>query len=135
MNMNNSNRLKCNGFTLIELLIVMVILGLLASLVAPTLFSKVSSSKIKTAQTQMKMLSTAIDAYRLDVGSYPTSLDLLIKSDDSNWDGPYLPKAVPKDPWGQEYNYSVDGSNYKLFSYGSDKKAGGDGEGKDIIYE
>lgn len=135
MNMNNSNRLKCNGFTLIELLIVMVILGLLASLVAPTLFSKVSSSKIKTAQTQMKMLSTAIDAYRLDVGSYPTSLDLLIKSDDSSWDGPYLPKAVPKDPWGQEYNYSVDGSNYKLFSYGSDKKAGGDGEGKDIIYE
>ena len=135
MNMNNSNRLICKGFTLIELLIVMVILGLLASLVAPTLFSKVSSSKIKTAQTQMKMLSTAIDAYRLDVGSYPTSLDLLIKSDDSNWDGPYLPKAVPKDPWGQEYNYSVDGSNDKLFSYGSDKKAGGDGEGKDIIYE
>ncbi len=135
MNMNNSNRLICKGFTLIELLIVMVILGLLASLVAPTLFSKVSSSKIKTAQTQMKMLSTAIDAYRLDVGSYPSSLDLLIKSDDSNWDGPYLPKAVPKDPWGQEYNYSADGSNYKLYSYGSDKKAGGDGEGKDIIYE
>ncbi len=135
MNMNNSNRLICKGFTLIELLIVMVILGLLASLVAPTLFSKVSSSKIKTAQTQMKMLSTAIDAYRLDVGSYPTSLDLLIKSDDTNWDGPYLPKAVPKDPWGQEYSYSVDGSNYKLYSFGSDKKAGGDGEGKDIVYE
>ena len=75
------------GFTLIELLIVMVILGLLASLVAPKMFGKIGSSKQKTAQTQMEMLSTALDMYRLDVGSYPASLQALRESNDANWQG------------------------------------------------
>lgn len=126
---------KDRGFTLIELLIVMVILGLLASLVAPTLFSKVSSSKIKTAQTQMKMLSTALDAYRLDMGSYPAELNQLLKSDESGWDGPYMPKSIPKDPWGSDYNYSLTENGYALSSFGSDKKEGGEGEAGDIVYE
>ena len=80
------------GFTLIELLIVIVILGLLASLVAPEMFSKVDSSKRKTAATQMKMLQTSIDAFRLDTGRVPAALAELTKSDVRGWDGPYLPK-------------------------------------------
>ena len=130
--------LRNNGFTLIELLIVLVILGLLASLVAPKMFSKVDSSMIKTAQTQMKLIETALDTYRLDVGQHPDSLDELIKSDKKNWDGPYLPKEVPLDPWGNPYIYSRPGDNgkpFNLMSYGKDGRSGGDDDNADIIHQ
>lgn len=123
------------GFTLIELLIVIVILGLLASLVAPKMFGKEESSKIKIAETQMKMLETALDTFRLDVGSYPDNLDELISSNKKNWDGPYLPKEVPMDPWGNPYIYSKpgkDGRDYQMLSYGADGKSGGEENGADI---
>jgi general secretion pathway protein G len=124
------------GFTLIELLIVMVILGLLASLVAPSMFGKIGSSKQKTAQTQMEMFSTALDMYRLDVGNYPNSLDALRDSKDPNWQGPYLPKDVPKDPWGNAYNFKFPGEKgeFDLMSFGSDGKQGGEGVNIDISY-
>lgn len=127
---------KTQGFTLIELLIVMVILGLLASLVAPTMFSKVASSKIKTAETQMKMLVTSMDAFRLDVGRYPQSLAELRHSDAASWDGPYLPKEVPMDPWGNPYVYTVPGAEeaFDLISYGADGKPGGEEENADVSY-
>lgn len=127
---------RSRGFTLIELLIVLVILGLLASLVAPKMFSKVDSSKIKTAETQLKLLETALDTYRLDVGRHPSSLDELIKSKEKNWDGPYLPKEVPLDPWGNPYVYAVPGADGKAFdlrSYGKDGKSGGEGDDADLI--
>ncbi len=128
------------GFTLIELLIVMVIIGLLASLVAPKLFSKLGSSKVKTAKAQIQMIATALDAFRLDVGRYPTTeegLKVLWKNPGNikNWDGPYLPKAVPNDPWGNPYIYKApgpDGKPYELKSLGADGKPGGTGENKDI---
>lgn len=126
------------GFTLIELLIVIVILGLLASLVAPSMFSKVDSSKIKTAQTQMKMMETALDTYRLDMGNYPTALNELVKSDKSGWDGPYLPKDIPLDPWGNQYVYQspgLDGALYTLLSRGKDGKEGGEDDNADIIHK
>mgnify|MGYP000232876011 CR=1 FL=1 len=125
-----------SGFTLIELLIVMVILGLLASLVAPKMFGKVGASKQKTAQTQMEMFSTALDMYRLDVGSYPTTLNDLMTSSDPNWQGPYLPKEIPNDPWGNAYIYKFPGENreYDLMSLGNDAKLGGVDEASDIIY-
>ena len=97
------------GFTLIELLIVIVILGLLMSLVAPTMFSKVDSTKIKTAKAQMQMLQTALDTYRLDMGDYPKQLGELIQSDKAGWDGPYLPKRLPLDPWSNSYSYKSPG--------------------------
>ncbi|CED70271.1 type II secretion system major pseudopilin GspG [Aliivibrio wodanis] len=124
------------GFTLIELLIVMVILGLLASLVAPSMFSKVASSKIKTAETQMQMLATSLDAYRLDIGMYPSSLEELRRSDKPRWDGPYLPKDVPMDPWGNPYIYKYPSSEneYDLMSYGLDGSVGGEGEAADVSY-
>ena len=126
----------CRGFTLIELLIVMVILGLLASLVAPKMFGKVGASKQKTALTQMEMFSTALDMYRLDVGSYPNELNSLTNSSDPNWQGPYLPKDVPNDPWGGSYIYKFPGevSEYDLMSLGNDKALGGTGEASDVIH-
>ncbi|RUO46661.1 type II secretion system protein GspG [Pseudidiomarina aquimaris] len=127
-----------NGFTLIELLIVIVILGLLASLVAPQMFSKVDSSMIKTAETQMKMLETSLNTYRLDMGSYPESLDELLASEKPNWQGPYFPKEVPPDPWGNEYVYRMpgdDGAPYTLLSYGADGQAGGEENNADIIHK
>lgn len=121
-----------------ELMIVLIILGLLGSLVAPKLFSKVSSSKKKTAVAQMQMFETAIDTYRLDMGNVPASLDELVKSDHPNWDGPYLPKAIPMDPWGQPYIYSVPGQEnrpYSIMSYGLDGKVGGTDESEDVIHQ
>lgn len=127
---------KKSGFTLIELLIVMVILGLLASLVGPALFGKVDSSKIKTAQAQMQLISTALDTYRLDLGDYPDNLAELRASSKSNWDGPYFPKDVPMDPWGNPYVYKKPGDNgadYDLRSYAKDGKPGGTEDNQDII--
>lgn len=127
------------GFTLIELLIVMVIIGLLASLVGPKLFKKVGASKQKTAKAQIELLGTALDSYRLDVGSYPTTQQGLKALREKlqgveNWDGPYLPKNVPLDPWGHKYIYKCPGDHgdYDLSSLGKDGQVGGEGEAKDI---
>lgn len=123
------------GFSLIELLVVMVIMGLLASLVGPAMFGKVDSSKVKTAETQIQMIGTALDAYRLDTGRYPTDLNELLDSNVRGWDGPYLPKSVPLDPWGSAYVYELDAANakrYSLLSLGSDGAVGGVEDAADI---
>lgn len=107
------------GWSLIELLVVMVILGLLATLVAPRLFGKVEQSKVTAAKAQIELLGTALDSFRLDVGRYPESLDELLSSDKQNWRGPYLrKKQIPMDPWGEEYQYEVteNGRDYHLSS-------------------
>jgi len=131
---------KRSAFTLIELLVVIVIIALLASLVAPKLFGKLDNAKVKTAYAQMEMLSTALDAFRLDVGRYPTDqegLEVLWakESNVKNWNGPYLPKKVNKDSWGNPYHYKNPGSDkqeYDLFSYGADGKEGGSSSAADI---
>jgi general secretion pathway protein G len=126
------------GFTLIELLIVMIILGLLAALVAPKMFQKVGSSKQKAAKAQIAMLGTALDAYRLDVGKYPTAqegLEALRKNPGHDtWDGPYLSKDTPPDPWGKQYVYRYPGEHgdYDLYSMGADGQEGGEGENSDV---
>jgi general secretion pathway protein G len=129
---------KNRGFTLIELLIVIVILGLLMSLVAPKMFSKVESSKRNAALAQMQMLQTSLDTYRLDMGNYPTSLNELRTSDKNGWDGPYIPKEVPNDPWGNAYIFESPGDNGKAFnllSYGKDGKAGGKDDDEDLVHQ
>ena len=126
------------GFTLIELLIVIVILGLLASLVAPTMFSKVSSSQRNTAAAQMQMMQTSLDTYLLDMGDYPATLEELRRSDKKGWDGPYLPKAVPMDPWGNPYVYRTPGENgapFYLASLAKDGQIGGEGDNMDIVHQ
>jgi general secretion pathway protein G len=127
------------GFTLIELLVVMVILGLLAALVVPNYVRQGEKAKIKAARVQIENLGAALDTFRLDVGRYPTSqegLDALRErpSGVDRWDGPYLKKEVPKDPWGALYLYRSPGEKepYELFSYGADGVAGGSGDGTDI---
>lgn len=123
-----------SGFSLIELMIAMVIIGLIASLIGPAMFGKVDSSKIKTAQAQMQLLSTALDTYRLDVGAYPETLNELLISEKVNWDGPYFPKAIPKDPWGNEYLYTLNrsGGSYKLLSKG--KNGAMEDNGDDVVF-
>lgn len=128
---------KDHGFTLIELLIVIVILGLLMSLVAPAMFSKVDSTKVKTARAQMQMIETALDTYRLDMGDYPTQLKHLVQSDSAGWDGPYMPKKIPDDPWGNPYNFASpgpDGQSYQLSSLGKDGALGGEDTSADVIH-
>ena len=118
----------------------MVILGLLAALVGPRMFGKVGKSKQKAAKTQISMFETALDIYRLDVGEYPATdhgLEALrVQPDDADkWDGPYLPKDIPLDPWGNPYDYVSPGENaeYEVISYGADGTAGGEGEDLDIV--
>lgn len=136
------------GFTLIEILIVVVIIGLLATLVAPRLIGKLSESKEKIARQQIEMISTALDLFRADVGRYPTTeegLKALVKKPEEVpkelWRGPYLKHGkLPKDPWGRPFHYfgpdseyaKSKGVDYVIISYGADGKPGGEGENKDI---
>ncbi len=133
------------GFTLIEMLVVLVIIGLLAGLVGPKLFGKVDSSKVQTAQTQVKMLKSALESMRLDVGRFPTAAEGLAllntqPQDEklrARWHGPYLDGEIPDDPWGMPYQYSIPGSNgqpFALYSFGADGKAGGEGLDADVGY-
>ncbi|AOJ09949.1 type II secretion system protein GspG [Burkholderia mayonis] len=126
---------RISGFTLLELLVVMVIIGLLAGLVAPRYFEQVGKSNTKIARAQIVSLGQALDQYRLDVGSYPTTeegLQALVAkpSDATRWSGPYLQKAVPVDPWDRPYQYRSPGEHgdYDLYSLGKDGRGGGVGE-------
>jgi general secretion pathway protein G len=135
-----SVRKRDEGFTLIELLVVLIILGLLSALVAPKFFGKIEKAKIKTAKAQIELLGAALDDFRLDNGRYPTTeegLNALREKpgDLETWDGPYLPKPVPMDPWGRPYHYQCPGEHgdYDLFSYGKDGVEGGEKDDQDIV--
>jgi general secretion pathway protein G len=127
------------GFTLLELLVVLVILGLLAGYVAPKYFAQVGKSEVKTAAAQIVALEKALDQYRIDTSRYPSTEQglaaLNIKpADEPRWDGPYLKKTVPNDPWGKPYQYRAPGEHGEidLFSYGRDGVPGGTGNDADI---
>jgi general secretion pathway protein G len=136
---NISSRYRSEGFTLLELLVVMVILGLLAGYVAPKYFGQVGKSEVKVARAQIDAFDKALDQYRLDTGHYPSTAQgmsaLSTKpANEAKWDGPYLKKTVPPDPWGNAYQYRQPGEHgeYDLFSYGKDGQPGGSGEAADI---
>jgi general secretion pathway protein G len=131
------------GFTLIEMLVVLVLVGLLASLVGPRLFSKVDTAKVQTAQTQIKLLKGALETLRLDLGEYPNvpeGLTWLVSAPSdtaisARWKGPYLDGALPMDPWGRAYQYIPpvnSGQAFGIVSYGSDGKLGGTESNADI---
>lgn len=127
------------GFTLLELLVVIVIIGLLAGLVAPRYFDQVAKSNTKIARAQIDSLEKALDQYRLDVGSYPTTEQGLAALNTrpqnlEKWAGPYLKKSVPPDPWGARYLYKAPGDHgdYDLQSLGSDGQPGGTGDATDV---
>ena len=133
------SRFRQHGFTLLELLVVMVIIGLLAAYVGPKYFSQVGKSEVKTARAQIVGFEKALEQYRLEVGDYPTTEQglaaLVTKPANVNhWDGPYIGKAVPLDPWGHAYVYKSPGDHGEidLSSLGRDGRAGGDGLDADI---
>ena len=130
---------RSQGFTLIELLVVIVIIGLLVGYVAPRYFAQVGRSEVQVAKAQIDGLEKALDQYRLDTRRYPSAeqgLDALVlrPQNEANWNGPYLKKAVPPDPWGRPYVYRTPGRNgdFDLLSYGRDGKPGGNGEDADL---
>lgn len=130
---------KSIGFTLLELLVVMVIIGLLVGYVAPMYFKQVGKSEVKVARAQMESFGKALDQYRLDTGNYPSTeqgLTALVTkpADEVRWDGPYLKKGLPVDPWGTAYQYKRPGAHgeYDILSFGKDGVAGGAGEDADL---
>ena len=131
--------LRSRGFTLLEVLVVLVILGLLTAYVAPKYFAQVGKSEVKAARAQIDSLEKALDQYRIDVGHYPSNeqgLQALVAKpgDEPRWDGPYLRKALPNDPWGKPYQYRFPGekSEIDLFSFGRDGQPGGTDQSADI---
>ncbi len=125
------------GFTLLELLAVLVILGLVGAIVAPQVFKWLDKANFDATRVQIEALSGSIDLYRLEVGSYPPTLEALVRkpSGVERWNGPYLRKAViPKDPWKREYRYRVPGEHgpYDLYPLGADGVEGGQGNNADI---
>lgn len=132
------------AFTLIEVLVVIVVIAILATFVAPSLFRNVGDARVAAARTQIESFGTALDAYKLDNGVYPSTAQGLMAlrqrptlDPPANWRSPYLRKDVPTDPWGNAYVYlspgAVNPTNYDLLSYGADGRAGGDGENADIV--
>lgn len=135
---NNEHIGSGKGFTLVELLVVMVIIALLAALVGPRLFPKLGKGKQSACSAQIELIGQGLDHFRLDIGRYPTTQEglntLMVNSGIEKWDGPYLKKALPSDPWGKPFHYQCPGSHgeYDLFSYGRDGAPGGEGEDKDV---
>lgn len=128
------------GFTLLELLVVIVIIGLLAAYVGPKYFSQLGKSEATVARAQIEAFEKSLDTFRLDVGRYPTTEEGLAAlmtapaSAGAKWNGPYLKKGVPQDPWGHPYQYRAPGARgeYEIVSTGKDGQPGGTGDNADI---
>lgn len=129
------------GFTLIELLVVLIILGLLSGLVGPRVMKHFGESKVKTAKLQIEELAAALDMYKLDTDTYPSSqqgLKALVQepANAAGWNGPYLRKNfVPQDPWNQDFHYQYPGEHgeFDIYSFGADKSQGGEKDNRDIV--
>ena len=130
---------RARGFTLIELLVVLVILTLLAGLVGPKVLDQLGGAKAKTARVQVGEVEQSLDLFKLDVGRYPTDAEGLRALAERpatapGWNGPYLKKGLPVDPWGGAYQYKNQGRHGSpdVFSLGADGRLGGDGDNADV---
>lgn len=129
------------GFTLLEMLVVLLIIGLLAGLIGPQLMGRVDISRQTAAETQSRMLKSALDTMRLDIGRYPTKeegLAMLVTAPADErvarkWRGPYLSEDLPADPWGNAYQYDpISANSVALYSFGADGQAGGEDINADV---
>lgn len=132
------NPKKQSGFTLIEIMVVVVIIGILASVVVPRIMDNPDKARTAKAKNDIRALESAMDLYRLDNFTYPSTdegLDALITSPSSspaNWkQGGYI-KKLNNDPWGNDYLYDNEGGNVVIYTYGADGSEGGEGPSKDI---
>lgn len=128
---------RTSAFTLIEIMIVVVIIGMLAALVGPRIIGNLDKARVSTTKAQLINLKDAVQRFYMDCSEYPNSLDdLLVKTGNSKWDGPYLDaKNLPQDGWGNDFIYSCPGSDgdpFDIISYGADKATGGEGYNADI---
>jgi general secretion pathway protein G len=131
---------RAKGFTLLELLVVIAIIGLLAAYVGPRYFSQIGKSETTTAKAQIDAFSKALDTYRLDTGRFPSTEQglnalMVAPGGTTKWNGPYLGKALPNDPWGRAYIYQAPGAggrDYDVLSYGKDGVPGGTAEDADL---
>ena len=129
------------GVTLIEMLVVVTIIGLFVALVGPRLWSNVDKAKITAARAQIQDFMGALGTYKLDNGNFPTTEQglaaLRVKpADAAEWNGPYIPQEIPKDPWGHDYVYKFPGDHGDepdIISYGADGQPGGDGINADVV--
>lgn len=140
MMLMTSKRRLASGFTLLELLVVVLIIGLLTGVVGPRLMGQIGRSEATAAKAQIDALDKAVQAYRLDMGQFPSNEQglatlMIAPGGEGRWRGPYLKGAIPLDPWGQPYIYRVPGTqgrDYDLQSLGRDKAPGGSGDDADI---
>jgi len=138
-NTHSAYKARKAGFTLLELLVVVAIIGLLVGFVAPRYFGQIGKSEVTAAKAQIDALGKALDQYRLDTGHYPSTEQGLAAlqqrpQSEPKWNGPYLRKSVPLDPWGRPYQYRAPGEkgDFDLYSYGKDGAQGGSGEDADL---
>lgn len=134
---------KSGGFTLIEIMVVIVILGVLGALVVPNVLGRTGEARVKAAQVDLRAIGTALDMYRMDNFVYPSTdqgLQALVSAPSGfpearNWNPDGYLKRMPKDPWGNDYQYVSPGANgpYDLFSLGADGRPGGEGEAADLF--
>ncbi|MEE2890743.1 MAG: type II secretion system major pseudopilin GspG [Pseudomonadota bacterium] len=141
--MNKQVRKRQDGFTLIEVMVVIVILGIMAALVVPNLVGRQDQAQVTAARSDIAAIGNALDLYRLDNNTYPSTeqgLEALIEKpsgfpEPRNWRSPYLRKKLPDDPWGNPYQYLSTDRGFELFSYGADGQEGGEGTSADIRFE
>ncbi len=139
--MTRNRRRAQAGVTLIEMLVVVTIIGLFVALVGPNLWRTSDRARVTAAHSQIENFMTALGTYKLDTGTFPTTEQglqaLRVKPDGVNqWNGPYMPKDIPKDPWGHDYIYKYPGEHGDepdIMSYGLDGQPGGDGMNADIL--